>query len=541
MYNKLYKFWLTKWYIEKISKGFEIIYPGDKYTVARKVMKTALLLWSLCVGSIVCLITMQPSLYTSAVVILFIVIAHYELVNGIISSMEIRLLKQFEKFLSDVRHSYYINRMVEESIADAMEYCGNEMKIHALKIFNILNCDNNDEDIIKYNDTIPNKYLRMFLAISATLIEYGDQEIEGQSLFLTNIKILKNDIHIQLLKLSDTKFRFSGLVFITVLPVFFLRTIKNWSISNLPELAEFYSGFHGILLAIGIYILTIIAYVMLNQLKEVRNLTPKDHFFLDKILSIPLIHSLLENYIVKKYGRILKLKELLKKSGEGIPIKQFILKRFLLGGLAFMCSIVALVAIHIQSGSGYLRWIEVIIALILAYLAYCFPYWMVLYRRKIAQMNMEDEIIQFQSIIMMVMHMNRISVLNILEFMESFALIFKETIQDCINDYNSGDIKALEEMREKEVFEPFKRLVDNLIICDQIGIEKAFDEISTDHLYYQDKRKQENEMNLSKKVVLGKLIAYVPLMITIGFYLITPFIKESLRQLLEYGDEWNML
>lgn len=504
-------------------------------------MKTALLLWSLCVGSIVCLITMQPSLYTSAVVILFIVIAHYELVNGIISSMEIRLLKQFEKFLSDVRHSYYINRMVEESIADAMEYCGNEMKIHALKIFNILNCDNNDEDIIKYNDTIPNKYLRMFLAISATLIEYGDQEIEGQSLFLTNIKILKNDIHIQLLKLSDTKFRFSGLVFITVLPVFFLRTIKNWSISNLPELAEFYSGFHGILLAIGIYILTIIAYVMLNQLKEVRNLTPKDHFFLDKILSIPLIHSLLENYIVKKYGRILKLKELLKKSGEGIPIKQFILKRFLLGGLAFMCSIVALVAIHIQSGSGYLRWIEVIIALILAYLAYCFPYWMVLYRRKIAQMNMEDEIIQFQSIIMMVMHMNRISVLNILEFMESFALIFKETIQDCINDYNSGDIKALEEMREKEVFEPFKRLVDNLIICDQIGIEKAFDEISTDHLYYQDKRKQENEMNLSKKVVLGKLIAYVPLMITIGFYLITPFIKESLRQLLEYGDEWNML
>lgn len=541
MYNKLYKFWLTKWYVEKLSKGFEIIYPGDKYTVARKAMKTALLLWSLCIGSIICLIIMQPTLYTGAVVVLFIVIAHYELVNGIISSMEIRLLKQFEKFLSDVRHNYYINHMVEEAIADAMEYSGYEMRIHALKISDILSGDNRDDEIIIYNDTVPNKYLRMFLALSSTLIEYGDQEVEGQSLFLNNIKTLKNDIHIQLLKLSDTKFRFSGLVFITVLPVFFLRTIKDWSISNLPELTDFYSGSTGIILAIGIYILTIISYIMLNQLKEVRALIPKDHFILDKILSFPLIQSVLENYIAKRYGKMLKTKELLKKSGESIPIRQFILKRFLLGVLVFVCSLVAFVAIHIQSGSGYLRWSEVIIALILAYLAHCFPYWMVLYRRKIMQMNMEDEIIQFQSIIMMVMHMNRISVLNILEFMESFALIFKETIQDCVNDYNSGDIQALEEMREKEVFEPFKRLVDNLIICDQIGIEKAFDEISTDRLYYQDKRKQENEMNLSKKVVLGKLIAYVPLMITIGLYLITPFIRESLRQLMEYGDEWNML
>jgi len=431
--------------------------------------------------------------------------------------------------------------MVEEAIADAMENCGYEMRIHATKLYDILTGDDPEEEMSKYNDTVANKFLRLFLALSITVIDYGDQEVEGQSLFLSNIKTLKNDIHIELLKLSDTKFRFSGLILIAVVPVFFLHTIEVWSVSNLPELQSYYSGPKGIFLAILIYVITIISYTMLNQLKEVQSIIPKDHYILERLIHNTWINRILENYMEKHYGRILYVKELLKKAGDNISAKQFLLKRILYGALSFASCILVFIYLHISNRSGYLLWYEVILSWIIAYLAYWFPYWMVLYRRKIMQMNMEDEIIQYQSIIMMLMYIDRISEINILEYMESFAVIFKDTIQDCINDYNSGDIQALEEMREKEAFDPFKRLVDNLLICDRIGIEKAFDEINVDRIYYQDKRKQENEMNLSKKVVIGKLIAYVPIILTIGLYLIVPFIVESFSQLMVYSEEMKLL
>ncbi len=541
MYNNCNKFWLTRWYVEKISRGYDVLYPGEKITIANKTMKTAILLWIVCISSILMLFCINPAFYTIATVILLIVIIHYELVNGIIRTLEIRLLKQLEKYLSDVRHSYYINHMVEESIADAMETCGYEMRIHATKLYDILTGEDPEEEMSQYNDTVPNKFLRLFLALCITVIDYGDQEVEQQSLFLTNIKTLKNDIHIELLKLSDTKFRFSGLTLITVVPVFFLHTIKAWSVSNLPELQDFYSSSKGIFLAIFIYLITTISYIMLNQLKEVQSIIPKDHFILERFISNPWINKILENYMEKYYGKILHVKELLKKSGDNISAKQFLLKRILYGCLSFVACLLVFTYLHIANQSGYLLWEEVILSCIMSFFAYWFPYWMVLYRRKIMQMSMEDEIIQYQSIIMMLMYIDRISVLNILELMESFAVIFRDSIQDCINDYNAGDIQALEDMKDKEAFEPFKRLVDSLLTCDRIGIEKAFDEINTDRMYYQDKRKQENEMNLSKKVVIGKLIAYVPIILTIGFYLIVPFIAESFSQLLIYTEEMKLL
>lgn len=454
-----------------------------------------------------------------------------------------------EKYLSAVRHSYYINHMIEEAVEDALENCGYEMKIHGRRIYNILTSEDPEDEMNLYKQNAPNKFLRLFLALSVTVAEYGDEEVDGQSIYLTNIKTLKHDIHIELMKLSDTKFRFSGLIFITVIPVFFLRTIENWSIENLPSLESFYFGTWGITLSIIIYIFTAVSYIIINQLKEVQSIVPKDHFLLDKFLRIPWINQGLNNYIEKHYGKLLKLGELLKKAGDNSNTKQFLLSRFLYGSCAFLMVILISMGIHLRDNpyvqntidrKSILLWQELLIAIAAGIIAYHFPYWMALSRKKIAQMNMEDEIIQYQSIIIMLMNMKRISVYTILEFMESFAILYKDSIQECINNYNAGDIQALEVLREREPFEPFQRVVDSLIICDKIGTELAFDEVNSDRSYYQEKRRQENDMNLGVKAALGKLIAFVPIVLTIGLYLIVPFVIESMNQLMEYSNEWNM-
>ena len=99
---------------------------------------------------------------------------------------------------------------------------------------------------------------------------------------------------------------------------------------------------------------------------------------------------------------------------------------------------------------------------------------------------MGNEVDQFQSIIMMIMHLDNTTVLQVLEQMESFALVFKESLRVCINDYSSGDLDALEKLKIREPYEPFVRLIDNLIIADKIGITRAFDEVAEERKVSQE-------------------------------------------------------
>lgn len=504
-------------------------------------MKMALILWLISLLIIIFIFSYFKSFYLIWTASFYIVVIHIELVGSFTRNQEIKILQEFENYLTDVRHNYYISHMVEESLEYALEQNDKEMRIHAGKIFDIVTSDNPDKGFNEYNDTGPNKYIRLFVALSLKVIEYGDQVVGGQSLYLSNINHLKNDIHTELLKIKNTKFAFTGFSFIAVIPIIFLLPIRNWGVSNIPELANFYDYSKGRLLAILIYLITLIAYFMLINLKDITRHPLEKTPIISRISEFKLIKTLLKNYINKYYTKFLGLKDLLKESGESIKAKEFIVKRFIYGLLAFIALLVYFIYLNYIEENMGLYWYQLLISCGFGVCAYTYPYIMVLYKKKVMEMNMEDEIIQFQSIIMMVSSMDRISVISILEFMEDFAVIFKDTINTCINDYDSGDIEALEDLKDRERFEPFRRIVNGLIISDKIGIEKAFDEISTDKVFYQDKRKAENEEILSRKAVIGTAIANIPVIITIGLYLIVPFVVESLNQLSGYTNEWGGL
>ena len=147
---------------------------------------------------------------------------------------------------------------------------------------------------------------------------------------------------------------------------------------------------------------------------------------------------------------------------------------------------------------------------------------------------MDEEVIQFYSVITMLMYVERMGVNKILEALEQFAVIFRRSISDCLNDYHNGEIKALQDMRNKEGCEAFRKLTDKFIICDRIGVRNAFDDLQTDREFYIEKQKQDAELALRKKVLLGQFISFVPLVLTIAGYLIIPFAKESVAMLSEF-------
>ena len=172
-----------------------------------------------------------------------------------------------------------------------------------------------------------------------------------------------------------------------------------------------------------------------------------------------------------------------------------------------------------------MQWFELIIAMVLAVVAYNMPIWMLKFQAKMRQLEMEDEVMQFQTIILMLMKIERVNVEIILEWLERYANIFKEPISKCVNNYESGPWEALEQLKDDVSFPQFIRIVESLqAAVEKIPIADAFDELDTERDYYQAKRRESNERLITRKGMIGRAIGFAPMIVVFVGYLIIPLV-----------------
>ena len=145
---------------------------------------------------------------------------------------------------------------------------------------------------------------------------------------------------------------------------------------------------------------------------------------------------------------------------------------------------------------------------------------------------MEDEVMQFQTIILMLMKIERVNVEMILEWLERYANIFKAPITKCVNNYESGAWEALEELKNDVSYPQFIRIVESLqAAVEKIPIREAFDELDSERNYYQEKRKDSNERLISRKGLIGKGIGFAPMICLFVGYLIVPLVVIGLMSM----------
>lgn len=181
----------------------------------------------------------------------------------------------------------------------------------------------------------------------------------------------------------------------------------------------------------------------------------------------------------------------------------------------------------------YLKWFEVLLSIVFAIIGYASPIWLLKFQTKMRQMEMEDEIMQFQTIIMMLMKIERVDVEMILEWLERYADIFKEVIGKCLNNYESGAWEALEEMKDEVTYQPFIRIIESLqTSVEKVPIKEAFEELDADRDYYKDRRKETNDRLISKKGIIGKGIGFAPMVIIFVGYLIVPLVLIGMTSMM---------
>ena len=182
--------------------------------------------------------------------------------------------------------------------------------------------------------------------------------------------------------------------------------------------------------------------------------------------------------------------------------------------------------------SEYLKWFEVLLSFVFAIIGYMAPIALLMFQVKMRQIEMEDEVMQFQTIILMLMRIERVNVEMILEWLERYANIFKEPIGKCLNNYEAGAWEALEEMKEEISYMPLVRIVESMqAAVEKIPIKDAFDELESERDYYQEKRKESNDRLIKRKGMIGKAIGFAPMICMFVGYLIIPLVFIGLTSM----------
>ena len=187
------------------------------------------------------------------------------------------------------------------------------------------------------------------------------------------------------------------------------------------------------------------------------------------------------------------------------------------------------------------KWFELLLALVFGYVGYCFPTIMLTIQKTIRSLEMENEVMEFQTIILMLMKIERVNVEMILEWLERYANIFKEPITKCLNNFEAGGWEALEELKNDISFPQLIRIVESLqAAVEKIPIREAFDELDNEREYYQAKREESNERLIKRKGMIGKIVGFAPMVGLFVGYLIVPLIAIGMTAMTQSFSTMQM-
>ncbi len=181
----------------------------------------------------------------------------------------------------------------------------------------------------------------------------------------------------------------------------------------------------------------------------------------------------------------------------------------------------------------YFRWWYMVVSLLIGLVFSLLPNLLMAIKSKVINGRKEDEIIQFQNLMLILSNLSGITVANILEWMERFAFCFKEDIAECRVNLSHGEKKALTDMKDGTTCEAFSDFIDNLLAIDKVGVSEAFEEIKTDRNYYREKQRVDAEIDIDVKSKFSMFLAMAPTLATIGLYLIAPLVQYAMSMMNE--------
>lgn len=238
---------VVKKLLHRIRSRLMIIHAGNEIMVrSRSAALTVMIL--ACILLISLLSFFWTTSWVSRVTIMLVSIY----MGGILSDLFIgRLVKQMlydqSSMILDIRHEYHQTHMVQVSLENSAERSKPMVAVHARQIAGILAAVDPEDELQKYYEVAPNRYMKQLAGVSYKIGEYGDADIHKgeRSIYLSMLGNIREEIHMDINRRERIDRLLYGIVFVAISPVFMLDPIRNWAENMFPVVSNYYNSAWG--------------------------------------------------------------------------------------------------------------------------------------------------------------------------------------------------------------------------------------------------------------------------------------------------------
>lgn len=541
------------------------------------------LLLVFCVVLSIILVMTQNILYIGMYVFVTGVLLEV-FVDYILVKRHNQLLKGQILFDELVRQKYYEQGTVEEAIYEAcQEFPDKEspMLIQGEYLYDVLMESNVEEAVQIYNQHAPNKYLKMLLNLCYITSEYGDSKENGQSVFMNSLSHLTNEIRVEEMKRERLNYSLKSLHLIAILPLLCMLPLQNWASHNFQPLQVFYAGSYGKAIEVVMFCIILFAVMILRKIQnvgiisELRRERQRKTEILQKRRRARFFYFLLGIGIVMfinvQESQRLRRTSVLEDSALYVPEDKN-WERIREKEMEWIDAVPkgaeqeAVIALfsqrmayqpelsHLQGKMAeqyteklYRKyrnlqkpWMGVWQILGIAGIAFLMGYWQVVTEKmvkRVREMEREDEVAGYRSILLMLMHHQRLGMEDILGWLNMFADYYENVFERCLNHFSMGTEEAFAELK-KEKQNDFQTMVLQLEAASRdLSLKQAFDDLVHEKAYYLERRKEINQQMIAKRLAMGELIGFLPAYALIVLYLIVPMVYSGMESLQQFYQQ----
>lgn len=181
--------------------------------------------------------------------------------------------------------------------------------------------------------------------------------------------------------------------------------------------------------------------------------------------------------------------------------------------------------------NAYLHWYYAILAIIVSIVAFQIPYFWIYLNKEATQQMMQNEVLQFQALILILSTEKQMAPDMILDWMLKFSVVFRRSIHKCVVHLPQDELVAMETLIKDEPFEPFQNLVRSLMMCDRVGVAQAFSSLDVDQKNYIESVQQRTKQRIASNASLSLMIVFGLYGLVMILVMVYPLMTESSGQL----------
>lgn len=366
MYLRLKKIPFVKDYVRQIERRYLAACPYDELSLMRLTAESIGYTLLCSIGSVLLIFLLHflfgsIGFYTLSCCVLISYVCYIEVLNSRVKAVEDKVANGFIEYIAGVKHLFLHYRDVPQAVMEAADGLSIEIRLHAQKLYQILSGANRQPLVKEYAlSSTTSWYLKLFLSQAYDASERGEmKKADGSSIFTSNLEFLRLEIMRESHSRNLRGYRLQGYTFVILAPYFCIPFLKQWGIEFFPDLTGFYNGAGQFIIALSFFV-TLFCYGLMTKAKRL-HYRQVDAGKRGSILGNLFYKGSIKRMISKLEERVAgktKLKKMLSKVQEDIPIGVFFLKMILIGIVMFCISITFIFMVHTQNRNDLLERVD---------------------------------------------------------------------------------------------------------------------------------------------------------------------------------------